>query len=312
MGLRGVEGDQLRRRSLQGNRALNFGRVRGDARNRGFDASMAARHFVDRIPDFIDIGTDAIGGDGGLMRQLLDFTGDHGKTAPSVACARSFDRRVERQQVHLTRDFANQVDHRFDRCRRDAQIGSTGAACRYERDRLVSGLTRLVRPGGNGVERICKFAASTSNFLHMRTGLYGRSGNGGSAGADLGRPLRHLGSVVFQHARQLVHHLAQSRNFALETLCGSLDLVGARNPVAGSMTLPFTREQRQSAVGQHAEQSVILQDHHAFGSSSDPILLQGRTDRLRDIGPRAIANVRPQVAPISRIAQQGMAIGVEQ
>ncbi len=146
----------------------------------------------------------------------------------------------------------------------------------------------------------------------MRTGLYGRSGNGGSAGADLGRPLRHLGSVVFQHARQLVHHLAQSRNFAFETLCSSLDLVGARDPVAGPMPLPFAREQRQSAVGQHAKQSMTLQDHHAFGSSADPILLQGRTDRLRDIGLRAIANVRPQVAPISRIAQQGMAIGVEQ
>jgi hypothetical protein len=46
--------------------------------------------------------------------QVLHLTGYDGETLPGIARARGLDRRIQRQQIRLARDFVDQVNHITD------------------------------------------------------------------------------------------------------------------------------------------------------------------------------------------------------
>ncbi|CAN0427084.1 unnamed protein product, partial [Phaeothamnion confervicola] len=108
-GLLDVAGDLVGRRTLLFDRRGNRG---GDLRHPGNRAADLA-HCRDRLKrralDLGDLRCDLAGGFRGLSRQGLDLLGDHGEAAARVACTRSFDGGVQRQQVGLLGDRRDQL-----------------------------------------------------------------------------------------------------------------------------------------------------------------------------------------------------------
>ena len=65
-----------------------------------------------------DLGGDLLGRLGGLVGERLHLAGDHGEALARLAGARRLDRRVERQQVGLAGDVADELDDVADLLRR--------------------------------------------------------------------------------------------------------------------------------------------------------------------------------------------------
>jgi hypothetical protein len=65
--------------------------------------------------DRLDLLIDALGGRGRLARERLDLAGHHGEAAPGVTGTSSLDRGVERQEVGLTGQLADQGGDLSDR-----------------------------------------------------------------------------------------------------------------------------------------------------------------------------------------------------
>ena len=80
---------------------------------------------LDRLPgrllDGGDLGGDVVGRAGGLAGEALHFLGDDREAAAGIAGAGRLDRRVEREQIGLAGDVADQAEDRFDRL----DMGST-------------------------------------------------------------------------------------------------------------------------------------------------------------------------------------------
>jgi hypothetical protein len=57
---------------------------------------------------------DVLGGFGRLYRQRFHFGRDHGKALAGLACTRRLDGGVERKQIRLPGNVADQLDHVAD------------------------------------------------------------------------------------------------------------------------------------------------------------------------------------------------------
>src|SRR4051794_39479639 len=72
-----------------------------------------------------DLLPDLAGSLRGLFGECLDLGGDDSKAATGFAGARGLDGRVERQEIGLTRDGVDQLDHVADPRRRSGQFADT-------------------------------------------------------------------------------------------------------------------------------------------------------------------------------------------
>ena len=66
------------------------------------------------LSDLVDARPDRVGRAVGGGRQRFDLGGDDGEAAPGLAGARRLDRRVQRQQIGLRREAADQLDDAAD------------------------------------------------------------------------------------------------------------------------------------------------------------------------------------------------------
>jgi hypothetical protein len=114
-----------------------------------------------------DLRGDLLGRLGGLDRQRLDLGSDHRKAAPGFAGPRRLDRGVQRQQVGLAGNVADEADHFVDMLRRGRQrahgfVGNAGHAGRALHDR--GGVVDLALDRLNG---LAELAGGRCNRLHI-------------------------------------------------------------------------------------------------------------------------------------------------
>ena len=98
--------------------------ARGNAADR---LDRARRHRLHRG----NLPVDFFGRLRGLHRERFDFRGHHGKSTSGFAGASGFDRGIEREQIGLTRDVLDELDHVADLLRRackraDLRVGRAG------------------------------------------------------------------------------------------------------------------------------------------------------------------------------------------
>ena len=143
---------------------------------------------------------DLVGGLGGPARQQLDLAGDDAEAAPGLAGAGGLDRRVEREQIRLRRDIADQPDHPGDAARRLREIGDIDAgAGRVARRRPDHGiglpdppgdigdrLRQLLRGGGDGAHIVGCVERGIARLACLR-------GRGRGDGVHAARRRLHLG-----------------------------------------------------------------------------------------------------------------------
>ena len=87
----------------------------------------------------LDRRRDVAGGGRRRIGERLDLVCHHRKAGAGIACARRFDRGVERQQIRLQRQRVDRLDHRVDVAAADLQPADGGAR----------GLRGLGRAGGD-------------------------------------------------------------------------------------------------------------------------------------------------------------------
>ncbi len=71
-------------------------------------------HVGDLGLHLVDLAHDIAGGQGGLFRQAANLPGNHGEAAARLAGACRLDRRIERQQIRLAGDTADEIDDAVD------------------------------------------------------------------------------------------------------------------------------------------------------------------------------------------------------
>ncbi len=104
--------------------------------------------FVDRVLDVVNLRADVAGGLGGLLRQCFDFGSDDGETLAGGACARRFDRGVERKQRGLRGDRLDQLDHGADALGRGGEAAHREIGMAEIGDGAVGGVLGGGRFGG--------------------------------------------------------------------------------------------------------------------------------------------------------------------
>ena len=107
---------------------------------------------------------DVLGRLGGLAGQLLDLIGDHREAAPGLPGAGRFDRGVERQQISLFGNIANEPDHVAD------SIGARG--------QLIAQFVRRVRDLGDAIDHAAGLDRLLIDLVDGHAKLFRRVGNG--------------------------------------------------------------------------------------------------------------------------------------
>ena len=83
--------------------------------DRALDRAVGVDRLAGRLLDRGDLGGDVVGRSSGLRGEALHFLRDDREAAAGIARARRLDRGVEREEVGLARDVADQAEDRFDR-----------------------------------------------------------------------------------------------------------------------------------------------------------------------------------------------------
>src|SRR6202521_1223950 len=104
---------------------------RSDGNRDVADVADDPRNGLDRLDrlagctlDCRDLRFDVLGRLRGLTGESLDLRGDDGKSAAGIPSAGRFNRRVERQQIGLTRDVPDELDDLTNALRRLAQAAN--------------------------------------------------------------------------------------------------------------------------------------------------------------------------------------------
>ena len=79
------------------------------------DRAVGLDRLLGRLLDGGDLGGDVVGRARGLGGEALHFLGDDREAAAGIAGAGRLDGGVEREQVGLAGDVADQAEDRFDR-----------------------------------------------------------------------------------------------------------------------------------------------------------------------------------------------------
>ena len=138
------------------------------------EALVSTAERVGRL-DRADLGSDVVGGAGGLAGERLHLLGDDGEAAAGIAGAGGLDGGVEGKQVGLAGDVADQAEDRFDRLgvirqrfahhHRVAGLAGGAGGDLGRRFDLLSGILDGPDQSGSG---LCRFA-------HRHRRLLGRS-----------------------------------------------------------------------------------------------------------------------------------------
>jgi hypothetical protein len=83
--------------------------------DRALDRAVGVDRLARRLLDGADLVGDVVGGPGGLAGEALHLLGHDREAAAGIAGARRLDGCVEREQVGLARNVADQAEDRFDR-----------------------------------------------------------------------------------------------------------------------------------------------------------------------------------------------------
>nr|WP_240046654.1 hypothetical protein [Paracraurococcus ruber] len=148
----------------------------------------------------------------GLAGQRLHLARHHGEALARLARPRRLDRRVQRQQVGLPGDVADQPQHVADALRRVGEAGDLAIRRRHVVRGAAGGLRRPRHLAGDLVHRSRQLLGRRRHGLHIRRRLFRADGGGA-------RPLRRRlgrrrqpGDAGFQRRRglrQLLHHRAE-------------------------------------------------------------------------------------------------------
>ncbi|HEY0181703.1 MAG TPA: hypothetical protein VGC09_02750, partial [Rhodopila sp.] len=199
-------GDRLRGNAALSDIARDFLRCRRLLLNRGGNARENFRYCSNRPAKAGDDGNRAIGrgldrlnltgdfrsGMGGLAGQTLDLGGHDVKAAPGFPGARRFDRGVQRQQIRLCRDAADQLHdvaypQRTIRKRSDLLLPVLAVA-----DGPLCGTARSANLGGDLLDRGGQLLACRADRLGVRQRLVCGLGHALGVAAD---PLRHFSNT---------------------------------------------------------------------------------------------------------------------
>ena len=154
-------------------RFLHFGDGRLDRRI-GVDGR--SRGGLDRG----DLGGDVVGRARGLVGEALHFLRDHREAAAGVAGARRLDRGVEREQIGLAGNVADQAQDRFDRLGVIATSASDmPTACAGLRARAVGDLGGGFDFGAGILDRADQAGGGLRGFAHRDRRLLGGGGDFG-------------------------------------------------------------------------------------------------------------------------------------
>ena len=166
----------------------------------GPDCRLGAR--LDACDHAFDLGCRLLGS----VRQRPDFVGDHGKATAGFTGARSLDGSVERKQVGLACDRADDIQYPADLVGAGGQLFDFLRGGRDIANELPNGLQRIVDPlltlaGG----LVCTFGGIggvdgiAGHFLHR----CGHLVHGCGSLVDFGALLMQAAAGVFGHREQL-------------------------------------------------------------------------------------------------------------
>ena len=187
--------------------------------DRVLDRAVGFDRLASRLLDRGDLGRDVVGRPSGLRGEALHFLSDDRKSAPGVARPRRLDRGVEREEVGLARDVADQAENQFNRLdvgrQRLADLHRlacliAGAGCDPGRD-LDFGAGVLDRPdeAGGGLRRLAhgdrRLLGGGGDFAGLAEHPARRSG--GRAGA-IGQRLGLVGAGAHQFGDAALELLA--------------------------------------------------------------------------------------------------------
>ena len=158
---------------------------------------------------------DVLGRLGGLHRQRFDLGGDHGEALAGFAGARRLDGGVERQQVGLPGDVADQLDHVADLLRAvgepcDLAVGCARLVGRKPDDvagvgelaaDLADRARQLVGRDRGGLDVGRRFVEGLHRALGALRGLFGGAEQGARGRAHGGGAVADAGQQLFDSGR---------------------------------------------------------------------------------------------------------------
>ena len=196
------------------------------------DRAVGFDRLAGRLLDRGDLGGDVVGRARGLAGEALHFLRDDREAAAGIAGARRLDRGVEREQVGLAGNVADQAEDRFDRL----DMGGERLADLHRLAGLVAGA------GGDAggdfdfaagfLDRADQAGGGLRRFAHRDRRLLGGGGDfaglaehaarrsGGRAGA-LGQRLRLVGAGADQLGDSALELLALAAALRRRPRCAS-------------------------------------------------------------------------------------------
>src|SRR5262249_46176660 len=136
-----------------------------------------------RALGFADLRRDLVGRARGLRGQVLDLAGDHREALAGLAGARRLDGGVERQQVGLRRDLADQPDDAADAFAGLIEFHDQGVGLLGLRGRLARDAARLLGAPGDLLDRAAQLVAGGGDQADIVGGVARRGlGRGRAVG----------------------------------------------------------------------------------------------------------------------------------
>lgn len=130
-----------------------------------------------RLLNTINLLADVFAGFSRLVGQVFNFRSHNRKALTGFTCPRHFNGRIQRQQVSLTGNVVDQIDHftDFSRCIRQALNGFVGALGLL--DRVSSDFGLLGDLAGNLGDGTTQFLESGGHGLHIGGRFFRRRGD---------------------------------------------------------------------------------------------------------------------------------------
>ena len=210
-----------------------------DFLDRALDRAVGFDRLAGRLLDRGDLGGDVVGRPRGLRGEAFHFLGDDREAAAGIARARRLDGGVEREEVGLAGDVADQAEDRFDRF----DVGRQRLADLHRLAGLVAGAGGDAGGdfdfGAGILDRADEAGGGLGRFAHGDRGLLGGGGDfaglaehparrsGGRAGA-VGQRLGLVGAGAHQIGDAALELLALAA-----AQVGGLDRFEQRRPGRG-------------------------------------------------------------------------------
>ena len=141
------------------------------------DALVGLHRLAGRCLDGGDLAGNFVRGAGSLVGQALHFLRHHGKAATGVTGTGGLDRGVERQQVGLAGNVADQAQDRFDRLGMVRQGGRHGNGVARLRRGALCHFGGAFHFGARVLDRADQAGRGAGGLAHRKGGLFGGGGD---------------------------------------------------------------------------------------------------------------------------------------